>query len=104
MVEQLAIEEIITRIRNKKPLNCIAYDKSFSIAIEEYQPYICTAIHNGGNLRESLRDKILLTEFERWYEEDPYTGEFISDLPLRIIAYDSRYEYDLNRSPRGMYI
>ncbi|MBL6991583.1 MAG: flavohemoglobin expression-modulating QEGLA motif protein [Bacteriovoracaceae bacterium] len=65
--------------------------------IDDYVPYICAAIHNGGNLRPELKDKINLTRNERWYEEDPLTGDFISPFPIRIIANDSRYEYDLNR-------
>ena len=31
--------------------------------------------------------------------EDPHTGAMIEALPLVIVARDSRYEYDLNRTP-----
>ncbi len=93
------IASIISSIKKGKPFSCMAEDRSFTITVDEYVPYVCTAIHNGGNIRKELRDKIALTKFERWQEEDPFTGEFISSLPIRIIAHDSRYEYDLNRDP-----
>ncbi|MEZ4741559.1 MAG: flavohemoglobin expression-modulating QEGLA motif protein [Bdellovibrionota bacterium] len=79
----------------------MAEDRSFSIVVEEYVPYICTAIHNGGNIRKDLRERLNLSKFERWQEEDPHTGEFISSLPIRIVVHDSRYEYDLNRDPEN---
>lgn len=77
----------------------MAPDRSFSLIVDEYVPYICTAIHDGGNVRKELRNKCNLSKFERWQEEDPYTGDFISSFPIRLIAHDSRYEYDLNRAP-----
>lgn len=96
---QLSIKEIVNKIRKEEEFSCRASNNSFSIAIENYVPFVCAAIHNGNNLREELKRKIALSDFERWYEEDPLTGEFISSMPIRIIAHDSRYEYDLNRSP-----
>lgn len=96
---KLSIDHIIQKINNEEAFNAICIDNSFSIIIEAYVPYICTAVHNGGNLRQELRSKIALNKLERWLEEDPLTGNFISSLPIRIISYDSRYEYDLNRSP-----
>ena len=95
---RLTIREIISRIEKEENFSCIAQDGSFTLIIEDYVPYICTAIHNGGNLRAGLREKISLNKAERWYEEDILTGTFISSLPIRIVANDSRYEYDLNRS------
>jgi uncharacterized protein (TIGR02421 family) len=71
---------------------------SFIIKIQEYVPYVCTAIHNGHELREDLKDICLLSEEERLYEEDPYTADFIQSLPITLVGFDSRYEYDLNRS------
>ena len=35
---------------------------SFIIKIQEYVPYVCTAIHNGHELREDLKDICLLSE------------------------------------------
>ena len=52
-----------------------------------------------GTLYDSFLPELALTREERWLEEDPWTGHFIDSLPIRLIVYDSRYLYDLNRSP-----
>jgi len=70
---------------------------AFQVKIEKYSFYVCTAIHDGHNLRDSLLDNCLLDSSERLYEEDPYTGALIEDMPITLIGLDSRYEYDLNR-------
>ncbi len=97
---KLSIPEMLDKIKKEECFSAISADGSFSLFIDEYVPYICVALHNGGNLREDLRKKIKLKKFERWIEEDALTGEFIFSLPIRIISNDSRYEYDLNRSPK----
>jgi hypothetical protein len=38
---------------------------SFQVKIEKYTFYVCTAIHDGHNLRENLRVNCLLDESER---------------------------------------
>lgn len=95
---RLSVDEIIKKINNSECFTAFCEDISFSISIESYVPYVCTAIHNGGNIRKSIRDKMGISKFKRWQEEDPYTGQFISSLPIKLIAHDSRYEYDLNRN------
>jgi uncharacterized protein (TIGR02421 family) len=42
----------------------------------------------------------MLSADERRYEEDPFTEEIISSFPITIQGLDSRYRYDLNRSPQ----
>ncbi|MGK0291436.1 MAG: hypothetical protein ACI86H_002904, partial [bacterium] len=69
----------------------------FSIKIEEYSFFVCTAIHDGHSLRNELIENCLLNDAERLYEEDPYTSELISAMPITLVGLDSRYEYDLNR-------
>ena len=96
-MEELQISEIIRRIRNYDCFDAVSIDKSFYIKIREYVPFVCAAIHAGGNLRKSLKDKIIHSDYERWYEEDPSTDTFISSMPLTIVGKDSRFEYDLNR-------
>lgn len=100
-MHKLSVNEIIFKINNEEKINCVSEDNSFSLVVEEYAPFICAAIHNGGNFRAELLKKVALTKYERWYEEDPHTGDFISSLPIRIIGNDSRYEYDLNRAPES---
>ncbi len=96
---RLSIEEIIKKIQRKEVFEAVTSDNSFQIKINRYVPYVCTAIHAGGNLRQELRMKSALNDYERWYEEDPYTDEFIAALPITLVGNDSRYEYDLNRTP-----
>lgn len=72
-------------------------EDSLEIKIEDYGFFVCTAIHDGHQLREELAANCLLNEAERTYEEDPYTGELIAAMPITLIGLDSRYEYDLNR-------
>ncbi|MGP4691287.1 N-formylglutamate amidohydrolase [Agrobacterium cavarae] len=61
-------------------------------------PIIGTAIHDGHLLRDDLLDTMALSDEERLYEEDPYTGEMIGGLTNRIIGQRSRFEIDLNRA------
>ncbi|MBF0196250.1 MAG: flavohemoglobin expression-modulating QEGLA motif protein [Planctomycetes bacterium] len=88
-------------------LKCILEEKSFSgvvngifIDIKEYVPSISTAIHNGHNVSPNLEAKFNIDANGRLYEEDPFTGELISSQAIRLVALNSRYEYDLNRSPK----
>ncbi|MEH6532314.1 MAG: flavohemoglobin expression-modulating QEGLA motif protein [Photobacterium frigidiphilum] len=96
---QLTEQEVLDKIQHLVPFEGQLNDGSFTIRISEYQPYIATAIHNGSRLRGELMTKCELTEEERYFEEDPFTGDFISSLPIVLQGDDSRYEYDLNRAP-----
>lgn len=98
-MQKLKISEIIKLIEKQETFEAISSDNSFIIKINRYVPYCCTAIHDGSNLREQLKNKIAIDDYNRWYEEDPHTGEFIDSLPITIIGLDSRFEYDLNRKP-----
>ena len=98
-MQKLEVREIIRLIENRETFEAEAADGSFAIKVNRYVPFFCTAIHEGSQLRESLKDKIALEDYDRWYEEDPHTAAFIESMPLTIIGLDSRYEYDLNRRP-----
>lgn len=91
--------EMLGKIARGECFSGVSEDNSFFLAVDEWVPYVSAAIHNGGNFRKDLLPKMALSKFERWQEEDPKTGRFISAFPIRIIAHDSRYEYDLNRAP-----
>ncbi|HAI69763.1 MAG TPA: flavohemoglobin expression-modulating QEGLA motif protein, partial [Gammaproteobacteria bacterium] len=90
--------DIIVNLEKGKTFEALSLDGSLAIKVEDYVPYLCVAIHHGHHLRPELTAKCLLTEAERLYEEDPYTGDFIASMPITLIAQDSRYEYDLNRT------
>ncbi|MDH5560548.1 MAG: flavohemoglobin expression-modulating QEGLA motif protein [Deltaproteobacteria bacterium] len=96
---ELSPAEMIKRISKGTPFTATTVSGSFSVYIQDYIPYVCTAIHNGNNLRDSLDKDCLLSDIERRYEEDAFTGDMLLSLPMVIICNDSRYEYDLNRSP-----
>ncbi len=98
-MRKLTCEEIIRRIQQGVTFEAEASDAGFRISINEYVPYVCTAIHDGHRFRDELKLKARLSDFDRWYEEDPYTGAFISSMPIKLVGLDSRFEYDLNRPP-----
>lgn len=97
---KLEVDEIIEQINRSNHFEAESADASFYIKIEDYTPFAAFAIHNGHNLRKDLKDNCLLSDFERWQEEDPFTLNFISSLPIVLAANDSRYEYDLNRKEK----
>ncbi|HED15927.1 MAG TPA: hypothetical protein ENI64_03785 [Gammaproteobacteria bacterium] len=94
----LSEQSIIDKINKRETFEATIVGGAFSLKIEQYTPALCAAIHNGGNLRPSLVESCLLSQSERYYEEDPLTGSFIEQQPITLIAHDSRYEYDLNRA------
>ncbi|MFV1982080.1 MAG: N-formylglutamate amidohydrolase [Thiohalomonadales bacterium] len=96
-MNMLSEQEIIEKIHNRETFNATIEGDSFSMKIERYEPALCAAIHNGSNMRPELVENCLLDQSERYYEEDPFTGSFIEQQPITMIAHDSRYEYDLNR-------
>ncbi|UTW62621.1 flavohemoglobin expression-modulating QEGLA motif protein [bacterium SCSIO 12741] len=98
---RLSVDEIIQKIESGQTFEAISQDRSFRIKIEKYVPFLCAAIHNGHGLRPELEEISALSEYERWYEEDPYTIDFVRSFPMTIEGMDSRYEYDLNRGPEG---
>ena len=97
----LSEEQIIQRIKEGEPFEACLPDNSLSIKVLEYVPFVGTAIHHGHRLRERLSVLCALSETERYYEEDPGTGDWLDGLPVTLVAGDSRYEYDLNRSPEA---
>lgn len=99
MKPDLSVDDIISGINAGLTFETLSACGSFYVKIEEYVPYACLAIHNGHRLRPGLKELCRLSDHERWQEEDPNTMDMISSLPIVISAMDSRYEYDLNRSP-----
>ena len=97
-MQTLSEDTIIEKIKQREIFTATIDTGAFTLKIDKYEPALSAAIHNGGNLRPELRDNCLLSQAERYYEEDPYTGSFIEQQPITLIAHDSRYEYDLNRS------
>ncbi|UII79444.1 N-formylglutamate amidohydrolase [Flagellimonas sp. CMM7] len=98
-MHKLSVSDIISNIESGKAFEAVSDDYSFTLKIEKYVPYICGAVHDGHQFRQSLWDNCLHTEYERWYEEDPCTKQMVHSFPIVIAGCDSRFEYDLNRPP-----
>lgn len=64
-------------------------------------PIVAVALHDGHDLREEVRARMALTDEERRREEDPFTGEWTTIAPTRLVARRSRFEFDLNRPREG---
>lgn len=97
-METLSEQAIVDKIKRRETFAATVDGGGFSLKIDRYEPALSAAIHNGGRLRTDLADNCLLSQPERYYEEDPFTGSFIAEQPITLIGNDSRYEYDLNRS------
>ncbi len=61
-------------------------------------PIVCTAIHNGHELSEKVKQNLAISEQTQFYEEDPFTEKFTKICNNRIIVNTSRFEVDLNRA------
>ncbi len=68
----------------------------FSFDFDE--PVVCTAIHNGHFVSPEVLSNFAVTEEVRFREEDPQTDFFTGICNNRILASNSRFEFDLNRS------
>lgn len=100
-MQRLLVSDIIKKIENLETFEAVSEDYSFTIKIDEYVPYICGAVHDGHQFRKELWENCLHTEYDRWFEEDPCTKEFVHTHPIVIASCDSRFEYDLNRDPES---
>jgi N-formylglutamate amidohydrolase len=98
-MEQMDVDGCIAAIRARKTFHASVDDGAFFIKIDDYANFVCTAIHNGHRLRAELLGRCALDDSQRLHEEDPYTADVVTNMPITVVANDSRYEYDLNRPP-----
>ena len=98
-MQKLSVKDIIKKIEAEENFHAISSDYSFTLKIDDYVPYVCAAIHDGHKFRKELWDNCLHSEYDRWYEEDPETKNMVISHPILLTGCDSRFEYDLNRSP-----
>ena len=61
-------------------------------------PLVATAIHDGHNVRAELVKQFAISEADRLREEDPFTSCWTAAASTRLIATESRFEIDFNRS------
>lgn len=71
----------------------------FAYSVDPSVPYIATAIHAGGKVREALLPLMKISPEDRFFEEDPATDAMIQSAASSVWGLDSRSEYDLNRPP-----
>lgn len=95
----LSEDALVKAIEHEELFEATLVDGSLQVCIREYVPYVCTAIHAGHQMSKEKLAKCSLDEAQRFQEEDPYTDKLIESFPITLIATNSRYEYDLNRSP-----
>ncbi|PKA84210.1 N-formylglutamate amidohydrolase [Ulvibacter sp. MAR_2010_11] len=100
-MQRLSVSEILRKIEAENCFEAVVEDYSFTLKIDSYVPYVCGAVHDGHQFRKELWDNCLHTEYDRWFEEDPCTKEFVKTHPIVIAGCDSRFEYDLNRDPEN---
>ncbi|HAT86391.1 MAG TPA: flavohemoglobin expression-modulating QEGLA motif protein [Rhizobiales bacterium] len=96
----LSLDEIIEKINAGESFQAREKRGGFEVHFDPSMPYVCAAIHDGHAFSADLEPLCNLNAEERIFEEDPHTADLISAMPNRIIGLDSRYEYDLNRSPQ----
>ena len=60
-------------------------------------PLVATAVHDGHDVRGEVEAHLALSAAARLREEDPFTGEWTTVAPTRVVAVRSRFEVDLNR-------
>jgi len=98
-MKHYTLDEIKEKLQqNELPFSGITELGSARFVFREPAGYAGTAIHSGGRIRDNLKDKLQVSPEDRFREEDPGTERFIEELPIQIIALDSRFEYDVNRA------
>jgi len=104
--QRYSLQQIEQRLKkNDFPFEGITELGSAQFKFIEPAIYAGIAIHAGNRIRDELRDAVAVDPADQYREEDPGTEKFIQDFPIQIIALDSRFEYDLNRSSdRAVYL
>lgn len=65
------------------------------------RPLLAVALHASSRMPGEAAANTKASIAARRYEEDPYTDRLLAGLPLTLIALDSRFAYDVNRSPES---
>jgi len=98
-MKHYTIDEIKEKLQQEElPFTGITELGSARFSFKEPAGYAGTAIHSGSRIRADLKNKLSVSSEDRYREEDPGTDRFIEKLPIQVVALDSRFEYDVNRS------
>jgi len=96
---KLCQTKALAKIREQQCFEALDSDGIWKISIKEYVPLVCVALHDGSGFPSELEQHCLLASADRIFEEDPHTAELVVSQPIVLAGMDSRYYYDLNRSP-----
>ena len=104
-LQRYSLQEIQKRLNEGSfPFSGISGQGSCEFHFDKPSFHAGVVMHAGSRIRPELSDALSVKKADRFREEDPYMDAFIRDFPIRIIALDSRFEYDLNREPhRAIY-
>jgi N-formylglutamate deformylase len=69
----------------------------YTIFRRGHSPIAAAAVHDGHDVRPSIRRRLAITDAARLREEDPFTGELTQIAKTQVLALRSRFEVDLNR-------
>ncbi len=79
----------------------MSYDQRWWTVQTGPGPIVATAIHDGHDLRPEVAAAMKLSDGDRLREEDPFTGQAVTDVPTHVVVHRSRFEFDLNRGVDG---
>jgi hypothetical protein len=98
-MDVLTEAEIIERITAGERFRATVAGGAYSVAIARFVPAVVTAIHDGHDIPPELAGDLLVSEEQRRFEEDPFTGAIADSFAISLIMHHSRYCYDINRRP-----
>jgi len=96
---KLCQTKALANIRSQRCFEALDSDGVWKISVKEYVPLVCVALHDGSGFPLELEQHCLLAAADRIFEEDPHTADLVTSQPIVLSGLDSRYYYDLNRSP-----
>lgn len=98
-MEVLTEAEIIERIAAGRRFRATVAGGAYTVAIVRYVPAVVTAIHDGHVIPAEIAGDLLVSEEQRRFEEDPFTGTIAGLFAVSLTMHHSRYYYDINRRP-----
>ncbi|MBA4502056.1 flavohemoglobin expression-modulating QEGLA motif protein [Marinobacterium marinum] len=97
-MQTLSEAAILALIENRQPVHARLRNGGLSIRIDEYVPLVCTVLHAGTELRDTVEQRLLLNTEQRRQLEAAGTDQLAALLPITLIVEESRLACDLNFS------
>ncbi|TYO95847.1 N-formylglutamate amidohydrolase [Geothermobacter ehrlichii] len=99
MSEAKQTDRLLQQIRQGQTFSDTDYRGIARIRVRRDLPLVCVALHDGSAFPSDLEPLCRLSPAERLFEEDPHTAGLLEGMPVLLAGRESRYFYDLNRSP-----